>query len=117
MASFYPGILQQGPTLLQAAPAVSGATTAQDVTITGTRGSRITLRKFVIYGTATSTFSLVIKAGATTIMDFGTQVFPTAGFIIFDVNPFTFADNVNCVISVGAASAGTTTVSYIADKN
>lgn len=117
MANLLPGVMQQGLSLLQAAPAVSGATTAQDVTITGTRGSRITLRKFIIYGTATSTFSLVIKAGSTTIVDFGTQVFPTAGFIIFDVNPLTFADNTNCVISVGAASAGTTTVSYIADKN
>ena len=115
--SFQMGVLQQGITTLQAAPSVSGATTLQNVTITGTAGSKITLRKVFIYGTAAATFTLTIKSGTTIVVDLGTQAFPTNGALAFDLNPMTFPDGVNCVIAVGAASAGTTTVSFIADKS
>lgn len=115
--SLLPGVNQQGNTLLQTAPATSGATTAQDVTITGTSGSRITLRKISVYGTATSTFTLSVKAGASIVFDFGTLTFPATGQLTFDVDPLTFGYGVNCVISAGAASAGTTTISFIADKS
>lgn len=115
--SFQPGVAQQGITTLQTAPSVSGATTLQNVTLTGTTGSKITLRKVFVYGTAAATFTLAIKSGSTTVVDLGTQAFPTNGALAFDVNPLTFPDGVNCVIAVGAASAGTTTVTFIADKS
>lgn len=117
MSSLLSGVNQQGLTLLQTTPSVSGATTLQNVTITGTAGSRITLRKISVYGTAASTFTLAVKAGAATVYDFGTLTFPATGQLTFDVDPLTFADGVSCVIAAGAASAGTTTISFIADKS
>ena len=113
MANFYPGVPNQGQTLLNQAPTTSAATTAQTVTITGTAGSSIVLRKIVIFGGGTAT--LQVKAGATVVLDFGTLSL-TAAAVVLDCGPYRFAPGVNCVLAVGAPSAGTTTISCSADQ-
>lgn len=113
---FYPGVQQQGVTLANVVPQTSGATTTQTATVTGSAGSKIVLRKIVIFGSsAGATCTLIVKSGTTAVINYGTITLAVAATII-DTSAFTFADGATCNVVVGASSAGTTTISLIADK-
>ena len=98
----------------------SAATTAQTITLTGVAGSRVCLRNIALFSSnATQNLTLVVQDATVTTLNFGTvSTSGTAG------NPLTFfgtplfcgqtGDSVQVV--VGAAAAGTTTLSVVADR-
>ncbi len=98
----------------------SAATTAQTITLTGTAGSRVCLRNIVLFSSnATQNLTLVVQDATVTTLNFGTvSTSATAG------NPLTFfgqplfcGETGNSVqVVVGAAAAGTTTLSVVADR-
>lgn len=98
----------------------SAATTAQTITLTGTAGSRVCIKLIVLFtSNATQNITLVVQDNAVTTLNFGTvSTTATAG------NPLQFpgqplfcgqtGDSVQVV--AGAAAAGTTTLSVVADR-
>jgi hypothetical protein len=114
MSNYYPGVQQQGTTSANSTQK-SAATTTQTISVAGSAGSKIVVRKVVLFGSAASTATLQVKQGTTVIVDLGTVSFATQG-TVFDLNPTTLADGTTLNVVVGAAVAGTTTLSVIADK-
>lgn len=111
-------LIQSG--VLLNATQTSAATTAQTITLTGTAGSRVCLRNIALFSSnATQNLTLVVQDATVTTLNFGTvSTSATAG------NPITFfgqplfcgqtGDSVQVV--VGAAAAGTTTLSVVGDR-
>lgn len=111
-------LIQSG--VLLNATQTSAATTAQTITLTGTAGSRVCIRRITLFSSnATQNLTLVVQDATVTTLNFGTvSTSATAG------NPLDFAgqplfcgqtgDSVQVV--VGAAAAGTTTLSVVGDR-
>ena len=111
-------LIQSG--IIQNVTQTSAATTAQTITLTGTAGSRVCIRRITLFSSnATQNLTLVVQDATVTTLNFGTvSTSATAG------NPLDFAgqplfcgqtgDSVQVV--VGAAAAGTTTLSVVADR-
>jgi hypothetical protein len=106
--------------IIQNVVQTSAATTAQTVTLTGTSGSRVCVRKIVLFSSAaTQNLTLVVQDAAVTTLNFGTvSTTATAGNPLqFDGTPMFCGQTGDSVqVVVGAAAAGTTTVSVVADR-
>jgi hypothetical protein len=111
-------LIQSG--ILLNATQTSAATTAQTITLTGVPGSRVCIRRITLFSsTASQNVTLVVQDATVTTLNFGTvSTTATAG------NPLDFpgqpvfcgqtGDSLQVV--VGAAAAGTTTLSVVADR-
>lgn len=111
-------LIQSG--VIQNATQTSAATTAQTITLTGTSGSRVCIRRITLFSSnAAQNLTLVVQDATVTTLNFGTvTTSATAG------NPLDFTgqplfcgqtgDSVQVV--VGAAAAGTTTLSVVGDR-
>lgn len=114
-------VLQQGATTVNVTPpSVSGANSAQTITINGVAGQRISVRTIAIKATgAAVTSTVTVQDGANTILDLGTLSIPLGGpSTIFTGDPlFTASPGNNVVINVSAGGVlAVTTVSVIADR-
>lgn len=111
--------LIQGGIILNATQ-TSAATTAQTITLTGASGSRVCIRKIVVFSSnATQNVTLVVQDATVTTLNFGTvSTTATAGNpLSFDGQPLFCGQTGDSVqVVVGAAAAGTTTLSVVADR-
>jgi hypothetical protein len=93
----------------------SAATTLQTVTIPAVAGKRTVIRGIVVYGAAAATATLVVQDNGVTILDFGTLTLQLAAAALAGLPIASAKFNQAMQVVVGAASAGATTVSVIAD--
>jgi hypothetical protein len=111
---------QQGATLLNAAPTVSGANAAAVVTLTGAAGFRVCVRFIAVKATgAAATSTLTVSDGATVVLDLGTISATLAGPSINFFNAVLLCGSPgnNVVVNIGAGGVGAiTTTSVIADR-
>lgn len=106
----------QGTTLLTTT-ATSGATTTQTLTATGAAATRVNVRGIYIYGSnAGATCTLVLQDGGATKIDFGTITLSLNAQYYAASPIYTGATAAAITLVVGAASAGTTTASLVADR-
>jgi hypothetical protein len=117
---FTPAALIQGGILLNQTQ-TSAATTAQTITFTPAPGHRVTIRSMALFSsTASQNLTLVIQSPTgTTLYNLGTvSTTATAGNPLqFTGSPlFTGDTGVTVSVVVGAAAAGTTTLSVVADQ-
>lgn len=112
--------LIQSGLILNTTPVTSAATTAAVLTLTNTPGSRICLRNLaLITSSATQNITLTVTDGATVVLNLGTvSTGAVAGNpTVFTGSPLVCSQtNNNLVVNIGAAGAGTTTTSAIADR-
>lgn len=96
----------------------SAATTQQTLTATGAASTRVQVRGIYLYGSsAGATCTLVLQDGGVTKIDFGTVTLAAeAKAYGIGVPIYTAATAANVTLVVGAASAGTTTASLVADR-
>lgn len=98
----------------------SAATTAQTVTLTGTAGSRVCIRTLALHtNTATQNIALNVTENAVIIYDLGiVSTSATAqNPVVFTGQPLMCGQTGDSlVVNVGAAAAGTTTITVIADR-
>lgn len=98
----------------------SAATTAQTVTLTGTSGSRVCIRSLVLHtNTASQNIAVNVTENAVIVYDLGiVSTSATAqNPVLFTGQPIMCGQTGDSlVVNVGAAAAGTTTITVIADR-
>lgn len=110
----------QAGIILNTTPTTSAANTAATVTATNTAGSRICIRRIVVFPTGgAGTFTLTAADGVTTVLNFGTVTALAAGATVEKEGTPLYCTQTgnNAVVNVGAAGAGvTTTTSVVGDR-
>jgi hypothetical protein len=109
----------QSGIVLNRAATVSAANTAAVHTLTNTAGSRICIRRIVLFSSAAGTPTLTVTDGAVVVLNFGTRATTTSSLNNeFAGDPLVCSQtNNNLVVNIGAAGAGvTTTTTVIADR-
>lgn len=111
-------LIQAG--VLLNATQTSAATTAQTITLTGTGGSRVCLRNIAVFSSnAAQNVTLVVQDAAVTTFNLGTvTTTAVAGNpLTFSGQPLFCGQTGNSIqVVVGAAGAGTTTLSVVGDR-